>query len=87
MQSHLRLHFETEEASDEAVLQAYPATIRCAWIIQYEPFICHKRFQVLHRTTEANQLLAGCHMLCLRLKFYAISINNDTFSVNNVQSH
>ena len=30
MQSHLKLHFETEEASDEMVLQAYPATIRCA---------------------------------------------------------
>ena len=29
MQSHLKLHFETEEASDEMVLQAYPATIRC----------------------------------------------------------
>lgn len=29
MQAHLRLHFETEEASDEVVLQAYPATIRC----------------------------------------------------------
>ncbi len=33
MQSHLRLHFETEEASDEAVLAAYPATIRCAWLL------------------------------------------------------
>lgn len=30
MQAHLRLHFETEEASDENVLQAYPTTIRCA---------------------------------------------------------
>lgn len=30
MQSHLKLHFETEEASDEMVLQAYPATIRCS---------------------------------------------------------
>ena len=34
MQSHLKLHFETEEASDEMVLQAYPATIRCVcWFI------------------------------------------------------
>ena len=29
MQGHLRLHFETEQASDEKVLAAYPATIRC----------------------------------------------------------
>lgn len=28
MQDHLRVHFETEEASDEAVLSVFPGTIR-----------------------------------------------------------
>lgn len=28
MQEHLRLHFESEELSDESVLSIYPSTIR-----------------------------------------------------------